>query len=48
MDIRAWQVVPRVLPELLGHPDAEKAGRVMKAMLQMKKFDIAALRKAAA
>jgi predicted 3-demethylubiquinone-9 3-methyltransferase (glyoxalase superfamily) len=44
----SWQVVPRVLPELLGHPNPEKAGRVMKAMLQMKKFDIAALQKAAA
>ena len=44
----SWQVLPRMLPELLGHPNAEKAGRVMKAMLQMKKFDIAALQKAAA
>jgi predicted 3-demethylubiquinone-9 3-methyltransferase (glyoxalase superfamily) len=44
----SWQVVPRVLPELLGNPNAEKADRVMKAMLQMKKFDIAALQKAAA
>jgi predicted 3-demethylubiquinone-9 3-methyltransferase (glyoxalase superfamily) len=44
----SWQVVPRVLPELLGNPNAEKADRVMRAMLQMKKFDIAALQKAAA
>jgi predicted 3-demethylubiquinone-9 3-methyltransferase (glyoxalase superfamily) len=44
----SWQVVPRVLPELLGNANAEKADRVMKAMLQMKKFDIAALQKAAA
>ena len=44
----SWQVVPRMLPELLGQPNAEKADRVMKAMLQMKKFDIAALQKAAA
>ena len=42
----SWQVVPRVLPELLGN--AEKADRVMKTMLQMKKLDIAALQKAAA
>ena len=42
----SWQVVPRVLPELLGNPNAEKADRVMKAMLQMKKFDIAALERA--
>ena len=44
----SWQVVPRVLPELLGNSNADKADRVMKAMLQMKKFDIAALQKAAA
>jgi predicted 3-demethylubiquinone-9 3-methyltransferase (glyoxalase superfamily) len=44
----SWQVVPRVLPELLGNANAEKADRVMRAMLQMKKFDIAALQKAAA
>jgi predicted 3-demethylubiquinone-9 3-methyltransferase (glyoxalase superfamily) len=44
----SWQVVPRVLPELLGNPNAEKADRVMKVMLQMKKFDIAALQHAAA
>jgi predicted 3-demethylubiquinone-9 3-methyltransferase (glyoxalase superfamily) len=37
-----------MLPELLGNPNAEKADRVMKAMLQMKKLDIAALQKAAA
>jgi predicted 3-demethylubiquinone-9 3-methyltransferase (glyoxalase superfamily) len=42
----SWQVVPTVLPELLKDKNAEKAGRVMKAMLQMKKLDIAALRQA--
>jgi len=36
----SWQVVPKMLPELLGNPNPDKAGRVMKAMLQMKKFDI--------
>ena len=44
----SWQVVPKMLTELLGHSNPDKAGRVMKAMLQMKKFDIAALQKAAA
>jgi len=44
----SWQVVPKMLTELMGDPDPDKAGRVMKAMLQMKKFDIAALQKAAA
>jgi predicted 3-demethylubiquinone-9 3-methyltransferase (glyoxalase superfamily) len=41
-----WQVVPKVLGELLGGPDPEKAKRATKAMLQMKKLDIAALQKA--
>jgi predicted 3-demethylubiquinone-9 3-methyltransferase (glyoxalase superfamily) len=43
----SWQVIPRMLPELLGNPNPEKAGRVMNMMLQMKKFDIAALQRAA-
>ena len=42
----SWQIVPPVLGELLNDPDAEKAGRVMNAMLQMKKIDIAGLRAA--
>jgi predicted 3-demethylubiquinone-9 3-methyltransferase (glyoxalase superfamily) len=37
----SWQVVPTVLPELLADPDPRKAGRVMEAMLPMKKLDIA-------
>jgi len=44
----SWQVVPTSLPELLGGQDAEKSQRAMKAMLQMGKFDIAALKRAAA
>ena len=42
----SWQIVPTVLPELLSDPDPEKAERVMKAMLTMKKLDIRALRQA--
>jgi predicted 3-demethylubiquinone-9 3-methyltransferase (glyoxalase superfamily) len=42
----AWQVVPVVLNEMLRDEDRGKAGRVMKAMLQMKKMDIEALRRA--
>lgn len=42
-----WNIVPTVLPELLSDPDREKAARVMKAMLEMGKLDIAALRAAA-
>jgi predicted 3-demethylubiquinone-9 3-methyltransferase (glyoxalase superfamily) len=43
----SWQVVPTVLPELLTDKDAAKAQRVMNAMMQMKKIDIAALQRAA-
>ena len=42
----SWQVVPTVLLEMLGDKDAEKSQRVMKAMLQMKKLDIAKLKEA--
>jgi predicted 3-demethylubiquinone-9 3-methyltransferase (glyoxalase superfamily) len=41
-----WQVVPRVLIDLIGDPDPEKAMRATEAMLGMKKFDIAALERA--
>ena len=41
-----WQVIPTLLPELLAGRDPQKAQRVMQAMLQMKKIDIAALRRA--
>jgi len=44
----SWQVVPKALPRLLGNPDPEKAQRVMAAMLQMKKIEIAELEAAAA
>ena len=37
----SWQVVPSILPKLLGDP--EKSERVTKAFLQMKKFDINSL-----
>ena len=42
----SWQVVPTALMELLKGPDAAATQRVTKAFLQMKKFDIAALKKA--
>ena len=44
----SWQIIPDALGELLSDPDPEKASRVMQAMLQMKKIDIAALEQAAA
>jgi predicted 3-demethylubiquinone-9 3-methyltransferase (glyoxalase superfamily) len=40
----SWQVVPPLLGELLGDPDAEKAGAVMRAMMEMGKIDIDGLR----
>ena len=44
----SWQIVPRVLTELISDPDQEKAQRVMAAMLQMGKIEIAELENAAA
>ena len=41
------QIVPSVLPKLLADPDAAKAQRVMQAMMQMIKLDIAGLEGAA-
>jgi len=42
----SWQIVPRVLVELLSDADERKAKRAMAAMLQMTKIDIEALRNA--
>ena len=42
----AWQVIPNALGELLGDPDRVKAGRVVQAMLRMKKIVVADLRAA--
>jgi predicted 3-demethylubiquinone-9 3-methyltransferase (glyoxalase superfamily) len=42
-----WQIVPKVLFELLADKDRKKAQRAMDAMLKMKKLDIAGLRRAA-
>lgn len=44
----SWQIVPTALGRLLSDPDRAKSGRVMKAMLQMKKIDSAVLEQAAA
>ena len=43
----SWQVVPTILPKLAADQDPKKVERVMRAMLQMKKLDIAALKAAA-
>lgn len=42
----SWQIVPFILGEMLHDKDAKRSERVMKALLQMKKLDIDALRKA--
>lgn len=44
----SWQVVPTRLTELLTDPDADRAQRVMRAMMQMRKIEIAELEAAAA
>jgi predicted 3-demethylubiquinone-9 3-methyltransferase (glyoxalase superfamily) len=44
----SWQIVPDALIELATDPDAQKSQRVMAAMMQMTKIDIARLRAAAA
>jgi predicted 3-demethylubiquinone-9 3-methyltransferase (glyoxalase superfamily) len=42
----SWQIIPRILGELLNDPDPVKSQRVMQAMLQMGKIDIAGLKAA--
>ncbi|RYD87507.1 MAG: VOC family protein, partial [Sphingobacteriales bacterium] len=39
----SWQIVPDVLPRLLADKDPAKSKKVMHAMLQMKKIEIAKL-----
>lgn len=43
----SWQVIPKQLPQLFKNSDPEKAGRVMQAMMQMSKIDVATLEAAA-
>jgi predicted 3-demethylubiquinone-9 3-methyltransferase (glyoxalase superfamily) len=43
----SWQVNPVFLGDILADRDADKANRVMKALMEMDKIDIAALEKAA-
>jgi predicted 3-demethylubiquinone-9 3-methyltransferase (glyoxalase superfamily) len=43
----SWQVVPTGMEELFSDPDPTRAERAMKAMLEMSKLDVAALRAAA-
>ena len=43
----SWQVVPTILPELISSKDPKKSERVMQAIMQMKKLDLAKLKQAA-
>jgi predicted 3-demethylubiquinone-9 3-methyltransferase (glyoxalase superfamily) len=43
----SWQIVPSALGEMLQDEDPRKSQRVMKAMMQMRKIDIAGLERAA-
>lgn len=43
----SWQIVPRVLSQLLGDPEKARRDRALKAMLQMRKLDVAELERAA-
>ena len=42
----SWQIIPTALIELMGDPDPETSQRVVQAMLQMSKIDIAGLKQA--
>ena len=44
----SWQVIPNALPQMLMDENSEKAQRVMKSMLQMRKIDIDTLKRAQA
>jgi predicted 3-demethylubiquinone-9 3-methyltransferase (glyoxalase superfamily) len=42
----SWQIVPRVLGEMMADPDKAKSKRASDAMLKMVKIDVAALKAA--
>jgi predicted 3-demethylubiquinone-9 3-methyltransferase (glyoxalase superfamily) len=42
----SWQIVPTRLGELMGGDDAEKSRKIMQALLQMRKIDLAELQRA--
>lgn len=42
----SWQIVPTVLAKLMSDPDPQKTNRVMQAVLQMDRLDIATLQRA--
>lgn len=42
----SWQIAPEGMIEMMSGPDRDAAARVMAAFMQMKKFDIATVKKA--
>lgn len=42
----SWQIVPTAMGDMMADPDPERRGKVMAAMLKMKKLDLAALKQA--
>jgi predicted 3-demethylubiquinone-9 3-methyltransferase (glyoxalase superfamily) len=42
----SWQITPEILMKGMANPDKEKAGRVMQAMMKMKKIIVADIEKA--
>ncbi len=42
----SWQIVPSIMDELVDDADREKSARALKALLEMKKLDIAKLKAA--
>jgi len=42
----SWQVVPRALGEMMGHPESGNSGKVTEALLKMSKIEKATLREA--
>jgi predicted 3-demethylubiquinone-9 3-methyltransferase (glyoxalase superfamily) len=42
----SWQITPKVLPKMLVDKDQARADRVMNAMMEMRKIDIAGLERA--
>jgi len=42
----SWQIVPNAMIQMLSDPDKTKSGRIMQALMQMKKLDITKLQQA--
>ena len=42
----SWQIVPRIMDDMMQKNESEKLARVTQAFLKMRKFDVAALQKA--